>query len=697
MERPIKSVPKESRHGFMFPMVVLTILVLGIFFIALSLLSRGQVQGAAHFIESSKTLEIAQTGVNWGTTIIASGTYAQQSSSVPKSFFDFLFGTTCKDSPEYAIEPPKELADYCRDLGAELTISVKIFSPKNYDPIGGFNPNPVEKYGKIEFTAKATIGRISRRVRVTRGFKVFLTVHPVLSKFTLFIKEPPSNNQLNCLVRNSTDMGFENGQPLILSNSNEPVSAVDSSIHIPTLPPFTEIVKKSGWVFLNSENSSWTINLAGSSGESGEFDDRMFLRYGKYRDDSLKSTIQIEPPSKLKDFFEQFQGLKAKFSVITGNGTIEKPASEILGIHYLFPCSPPLVSILRPFGTGSALSPTLLFGPVFRNYLRYRLIQVDIKDLNSGSIISYIPTVVPAFPSENSFADGFKNPLKTSTKDYSSDIAIFRKLYGIDPDNPSGSWPKFQQSSTELVTDSYLDGVNYLYLPGKEKGSVKEPVGVGYTNPPPNQIVDFDSWKPLSGNCLESVRKAQGTMTNVYGSVFSGGLGEIEGMKELQQKITTVFNTSEDFYTRCLSEGKLSIPGITLIKQGTLNIDTPIQVDTGGIIICLDNIVISAGITCASEPFTLISAQNISLETQEKIEAHLVCLRGTFFPHGGFYIRGGVAAQKIDFSGLLNGDQKRIEFEPSHDPFSKISWDSPSYFFRYRVSEEEEYAIEAGN
>ncbi|HQG29153.1 MAG TPA: hypothetical protein PLY73_11445, partial [Candidatus Ozemobacteraceae bacterium] len=49
----------RARRGFVFPLVVGIMLVLAIFFGALSFLSRGQVQSAAHYIESTRALELA--------------------------------------------------------------------------------------------------------------------------------------------------------------------------------------------------------------------------------------------------------------------------------------------------------------------------------------------------------------------------------------------------------------------------------------------------------------------------------------------------------------------------------------------------------------------------------------------------------------------------------------------------------------
>jgi len=177
--------------------------------------------------------------------------------------------------------------------------------------------------------------------------------------------------------------------------------------------------------------------------------------------------------------------------------------------------------------------------------------------------------------------------------------------------------------------------------------------------------------------------------------VFEGRLADIEGLKELQQKITVTFPTPADFASRCIRDGRLRIPGIVYINQGDLDLSTALNVEAGGIIIVNGNIVLRAGIV-ASDPLTLITTKDISVETSAEIQARLVCLRGEFKARGGFRILGGVAAGKLDLPGMLNGQEKRITFDGRFDPFRQDTAGQPNPLYRYKISEEEEYVIEPG-
>jgi len=681
------------RHGFVFPLVVGVIFVLGIFFGALSFLSRGQVQSAVHYVESTKALELAEAGAAWASTLLASGSYNPKPDFFPLELLKAIFDITPNKIEEHIIRPPDTLEEYRRSLDGTLKIVARVTKPRKFDPICGFFSDPIEKYGELEIVSTASVGKAARKVRVTRGFKVFLAVHPVLSKFTLFVREQPANDQINCLLRNSTSEGFENGAPLVLQNQEQPFNAVDKSIHIPALPTIPQLALDSGWVFLNSPNSSWTLNLSGSSGETGEYDDRLLLRFARYDDPVLKAAMKVAQPNQLKGMMRQYQGIKSKFLVFTSSGPVEKTAADVLGVHYLFG-DIPKVSILRPFGTGSRLSPTLIFGPVFRKYIHYRLIQADLMDPNTGNLVPFKPTVVPGFPDQNSFDDGIRNPLTTGSQKYSADITILCQLFTIDPQNPATSWAWYKAMATELTTDPYLDSLDYLYLQAKESGPVNDPVPSSFSEPLPEILTNFDQWKP-SVPLAESLKTATGQINRGKTPVYKGNLGDIEGLKELQAKITVNFPTSADFSSRCIRKGILRIPGIIYINQGGLELDTPLQVDAGGIIIVNGDITVSAGII-ASDPVTLISTQNITIKTSSRIEARLVCLRGEFRAQGGFNILGGVAAKKLNLSDMLHGQPKTIAFDGRFDPFRRDTANQPNPLYRYKISEEEEYIIEPG-
>lgn len=689
---PASGARSRRRFGFVFPLVVGIMLVLVIFFGALSFLSRGQVQSASHYIDSTRALELAEAGAAWASTVLASGSYNPSPSFFSFELLKAIFDPTPDETKEHVVELPDSLEEHRKSLDGTLSVIARVTKPRKFDPVEGFFSDPIEKYGEMQIVSTASVGKSARRVRVTRGFKVFLAVHPVLSKFTLFVRESPPNDQINCLIRGASADNFENGAPLLLQNHETSYNAVDSSIHIPVFPPIQDLARDSGWVFLNSPAASWTLHLSGSAGTTGEYDDRVLLRFGQYSDPALKSRLQVPAPQVLRDMLRRYQGMKARFLVNTRTGTTEKQVSDILGIRHLFGDTPK-ASLIRPFGTGSRLSPTLVFGPVFRSYIQYRLIQVDLVDPNSypQRVVPFKPTVIPGFADQAAFENLFKNP----PQNYSADVHTFALLFGINVTDPSSSWAKYKSMATELTTDPFLDSLNYLYVPEKETGTVSDPVSTSFSEPPSDIVSDIDQWEPSGGNLRDSLRSAAGKVNRGSVPVFEGKLADIEGLKELQQKITVTFPTPADFASRCVRDGKLRIPGIVYITQGDLDFAAPLTVEAGGIIIVNGSIGLKAGII-ASDPITLISTRNITVETSSEIQARLVCLRGEFQARGGFRILGGLAAGKLDLAGMLNGQEKRITFDGRFDPFRQDTAGQPNPLYRYKISEEEEYIIEPG-
>ncbi|HNW36350.1 MAG TPA: hypothetical protein PKM25_15530, partial [Candidatus Ozemobacteraceae bacterium] len=109
--------------------------------------------------------------------------------------------------------------------------------------------------------------------------------------------------------------------------------------------------------------------------------------------------------------------------------------------------------------------------------------------------------------------------------------------------------------------------------------------------------------------------------------------------------------------------------------------------------------IISGGNICiksavkSSHPVTIVSLKDISVETGSPIDAHLICLMGTFRA-SGFNIRGGVAACSMAIPTMKY--DKTIRFAPAHDPYADPDKWKQKAAYRYYLSAEEEYFVEGG-
>ncbi|HOT27100.1 MAG TPA: hypothetical protein PLU72_02850 [Candidatus Ozemobacteraceae bacterium] len=682
-----------ARRGFLLPAIVLIALVLALMFGALSYMTRGQVHSAAYFIDASRALGLAEAGAGWAIAALASGSYTESPPFVRRAFYDAMFSDGGTDY-EGDVEPCDELKQYINKLGGDLSLRVRL---SRWQPLvagaPGFKNDPVEKMGRIDVEAVAEVGNARRKVRMSRGVKVYLAVHPVIGKFTCFIrKKPASDDLVNALERTTNGAGFTNGTPLVLNNrgAGNGFNVVTPALDLGALPDLNELSKSSGWVFLNSDTAPWTLNLAGSANDT-DYDDRSMLRFGAYSNDALLTAVNTPPQAggtTVTQVNEKFQGLKRDYTISKGGSVVV--ASDFLSVRHLFP-SLPKASIIRPFGTNGDLSPTLLFGPVLRRYLRVR--SVDCKINISGVDKTFKEVGVPGFPDESSFKQAFLHP-PTSPRDYADDFVLYAQLWNMIADAPglAAGWNKWRSSQTTLVSEPFIEGLNYLAVAERETGTVQNPVSKAYTDPPPDVVTGLDLWAGGS----EGLRKAEGIFGASGKPLFEGGLGEIEGIREFGPKITAMYAAPKAYLDRHLDQsGNIAVAGVVYLGPEDLLIDRKWNVTAGGVLVVGGNIDIRAGIRSA-EPLTLVSTENITIDTSEPVEAQLICLRGKFTPRNAFTIRGGVAAGEIDLTNMVNSQKKQINWDSRFDPYAVSSAMSVGSPYRYRVSEEEEYVVEPG-
>lgn len=344
------------RRGFVLPLVFGAMAVLILYFFIMSFLSSGQTMVASHFIDSAHSLSIARAGADWALTTYASGSY-QPGNEISET----LFGDATNGG-EFELQCPGELHNYVEnELNGKLVVKMKIYDMKHLPvptDLSGFHQDRVEKSGIMEFSSIGKVGKASRKVRVRKGFKVVMIIHPVLSKFTLFLREKPGD-EINVLERKTSSFGFENGLPVILNNQG--LDEKGDPLAFPVVKPgnqefdlqevaggnFQKLVQKSGWVFLNSaaRDNPWTLNLSGS-GDYSEYDDRLLLRVGMYRKEDLEKSIPAGVPTgeTIEKVWEQFQGMKSDYKTMSEDGIVRKKPSSILYLRYLFPAAPPKVS-----------------------------------------------------------------------------------------------------------------------------------------------------------------------------------------------------------------------------------------------------------------------------------------------------------------------------------------------------------------
>ncbi|PKL46063.1 MAG: hypothetical protein CVV42_17810 [Candidatus Riflebacteria bacterium HGW-Riflebacteria-2] len=695
------------RRGFVLPLVFGAMAVLTMYFFIMSFLSSGQTTVASHFIDSAHSLAIAKAGADWALTEYASGSY-QPGNIISEAFF----GESTAGG-EFELQYPGELHSYVEnELHGELVVKMKIYDVTHLpvpDKLQGFRRDQVEKSGIIEFTSVGKVGKASRRVRVRKGFKVVMIVHPVVSKFTLFLRTKPEDKHINVLERKTTSFGFENGIPIILNNQGFDEKDPSQNLSFPVIRPstqefdlslvaggnFSKLVQTSGWIFLNSGADPWTFNLSGS-GDYSEYDDRLLLRVGRYRKKDLEKSIPtgVSTGEVIKDVWEKFQGMKSDYKTMSEAGEVIKKPINILFLRYLFPGGPPKVSLLRPFGTGTKFSPTLLFGPVYMRYLILR--GIDVVFLHAGSTGShmYSNVLLPGFLSLEAFTEAYRVKVPADVKM----DGFARVLNFPDRNNVSSIFPVYEKLMTQISKKPYIDALDYIFLKERESGTMLVPKARDYNVPIP-QLIGADvspDISPWIGN-RSSLMSGKGTFGMNNKILYDGELANIKGCMEFQAKITAVFPSIKELQDEFMDKktSELRLPGIVYLGESDLVLDKPLKITSPGIIICGGNVVIRSPIQ-STQSVTIVSLKDITVETGSQIDAHLICLMGTFRAQNGFRIVGGLAAHSMDISNM-KANEKSITFVPAHDPYNNPDKWYRKTAYRFQLSQEEEYYIEGGS
>jgi hypothetical protein len=536
-----------------------------------------------------------------------------------------------------------------------------------------------------------------------------MIVHPVLSKFTLFLRQKIPGQEVNILERKTTKFGFTNGSAIILNNQGyykkdnkeEDLSfkVVDPSTYkfdlsLLTDKGFAKLVQNSGWVFLNSkeEGNPWILNLSGG-GLYGEYDDRLLLRLATYRLRHLEDTLPPTYPhgEKLLALWKTFQGMKTDYFCTDESGTVIKKATKILYLKKMFPDGPPKVSVIRPFGKGTKFSPTLVFGPV---YMRYLVLQGLDASTEYGK--TYSNVIIPGFLNRDDFVKAFKPPVGNA-KDKFYYFTVFLDIQNRN--NPD--FEKYSNYMAKIATSPFIQALDYIFLTEKESGTMVAPKvplkgAQKYTDPPP-QIFSAPSSDllPWTGD-RNSLIQGKGIFAMDNKTIYEGNLANIKGCKEFQAKITAVFSSFKELTEKFKKKGtsQLRLPGIVYLGEDDLVIDKELEITSPGIVISGGNVIIRSGIR-SNYPVTIVSLKDLNVETSSRIDAHLICLMGRFRASNGFDIKGGVAAGSIDLSTIKN-NSKHIAFEPEHDPYSNLEKWRRKTAYRFQLSQEEEYWVEGG-
>ena len=502
--------------------------------------------------------------------------------------------------------------------------------------------DPLEKRLSIEVRAGGEYRGLSRTLTEVREVLVQSDLLPLLSKFSLFVKEPEKSdstspgynvyaNDINGKPDTVNAPGDKNYLPLVLYN------------HGDTLAKLSYDLDENGWVYLGG-NQDVQLNLtSGADYQYGQY----FHFYDFLEADQSKQAafINDEPPSFFNSTYS-YNGTNYEFflkHVIYGYFTIDagNPAGSMnkngMLDRYFADGTTMRSSVLHLYGSAICPSPTRVFGQVFQSYPIYSGVTVDVDgDKKRDGLVTLLPAI----------DDGEFSAANTKAQIPSSISNLTNKSASIEIDTATVNYENmFGDEST------YLDYMSTLIDSEPYNRSIDYMMAKGEF-PPKSHFLDEDTDYPNDGGNVKLEVETNGYKT----TYFSGDLDDIDS-SHLKGRSFLHFDSADAFKAACVKGSTLSLNNQVYVKSGELELPDNLQVEKGGVIICEDSIKFD-GITCQDgERLALVSLQgNItsnfanSSETNPA-EVSLVALNGrvgsTEKLHP-FCIKGTVAAKELN-------------------------------------------------
>jgi hypothetical protein len=714
-----KIIPGQLNHrkknGLALPIIVCIVVVVMIFFMTVSFFSQNQQHFANIYSDSEKALSIADSMLQEIIWTIRSTSYPSKSRPGLQKLYRQLLDTPAgKEAAKVEIEYGPEIDRLLVGFGDVSPLSIKStvyfsqFKALPSPPASkGMRQDPSEKSGLIKIQIRIEYGKAIKVLNRIHKVKVARIVHPVLSRFSVFIKSPPlqtmAADRINLLHQN-IDTLYENPNHYYFRNSDKACAPIivnnGKKINLSSKGAYNfssnqikvqELAEKNAPIFLGR---SWRLGLAGGDNKS-IYSERFLTRMAVY------------DIGFLVDEFSQ-KAEEEGFLMPKPSTTVENANMSLFGIDdemvfkddYITPLEEtqaykfykhprgniPIKQLkgsspFRLFGLVNSFSPTLVLGDVSRFYRKQ--VTFDCKIWGSR-----FDEIAMPFLDQTKFAR-LASPKNLSK--YFSDSKTLRTflgishVFGIRADNlqdASFLWPSYRKFfSCDFINEHFLRGLDFVAT-NKESGRIGEYITANNgTVPMPKNGAVFKQIK--SKKIINESKESSGRIEQMFlgqnvtvvakngKKLFQGNLNEISFYDDMLIRASMKFETAPAFFHRCAVTEKsgiktLSLPGNVFIGRpkgnSNLIIKKPLKIERGGTIIVNGNVLISAKIeTLSDEPLTIVARKKIIIATPNKIEASLLAVEGiTKKNHiNSFEVVGTFATDKIEFENLIAGSKPK--------------------------------------
>ena len=706
---------RGRRRGFNLIGLVILILALGVTAIVLSNLARQARRSSHWFCDAQQAHDLADAGLKQVVALLAKvgdRNAAQAAGPLGPALVSILDAlSSAGDAGTQVVVLSSDRISTLPDAVDRLLSRLGPFSPKlevvvkvvAKEPLwsgllDGLPPDPREKKGRIRIIASASVVgatgiRESRSIVMEKEYKQVCVLPSLLGRFALFVQDGPGKDPNFVKLRFDPvtgDSAPEALSPLpLIVRSESVVRLVDRRLHgldrsaIVTGIQEGRFLDRQGWVYLGgAEGKTWKLRLAHGYGEYGESPLLPGWRFralfkGQASEDGsfakrFKQAFDAEGPCKAEfvdstmDGLHHFHhGFASNYELIGQDPAIFPLLQTPQGQRLRVDLGPGETSCLRLFGSPDGFSPTLVFGPVDREFVRRAWIQTT-----TGPSDGPCP-----------HAGGMSFPLFRLPDHGPGTQRILLSAFG--------SAYAFEECGTAPIGDAFVRS-----LP-----TVLDPRGSGFYAPNGMLVRSRDVAQPRRWSSellpwLGEIPDAGGTLPEeavfrlYHGDLPATGsdplyVGRLEnGFRAFQSslKLRVVRAvTPKTFRKEMLSGTTLRLPGVVLVQTADnepLVLGPIDSVKQGGLLVTAGPITIAGNIlrNPSTEPLTLVSLKKDIVIKDEAavVEAYLVALCGKVrFPAGDLTLFGGMACRELDLDTLKNAPARRLirhatKMDPAH-------------------------------
>ncbi len=715
-----------GRRGMALSVIVCIILVVAAFFLVSSFLTRTQQQTARYYFDTENALNLAESTAQELVWALRTLTHPGSDRPDLQALFDQLLGVPAgREAAVLDLRPGPAIEPLLADLGSisPLRITAQAFlsgfKPLALPPAAlGLRPDPREKEGLLKLQITVHCGEAIRVLNVLHRVKVMRITHPVLSRFTLFVKEAPTTGAwtatMNPLHQDDQSLNAD-PDAYFLADHRQPASPIvlDHGRTIDLAPggSFDFAGNAEAGKAIAADNApvffggKWRVGLAEGNDRSAT-SERFLVRLAKYdlmediQEMSLEATKRtlLNPPPRSSIHAAWLQTFGVNDDWRMGGAPIPLEQTQAYQFYkHPDPEHPTRIDQMkgsfafRLFGTLDRFSPTLVLGDVERYYQRLVSIDCDFRGFR------FLAVTLP-FLDEEWFSrlkapaslDRFGlDPLTITT------LQGVATVFGIRPghdDDLGFAWEYYRDRfRCMLLPEHVLRGLDFVFT-NRETGQRGRPVTQNNgTSPMPanGEVYSRLPWRqldlpppPASGRGVERpFLGRQVTVRHREGEpLFQGDLNDVDGLHDMIVRGARRFATTEAFLERCrlpsLRPGvcRLALPGAVIVTPApgpALRFPGPVRVERGGVLVVMGDVLLNAPIeTAPGELLTIVASGKVTIATAGPLAVSLIAAGGLTKDPAlpGFSIDGPVAAARLDFAPLVAGaGPKRIAYAPIFD------------------------------